>query len=128
MNFKDILAQDIHNVFLNPQEFAEIRTVRYDGETYPDIPLSLQELEAADRQRLSACGFGRGGTDGTPGLHQVGGVLFCAVSDLGGKIPKQGNTIQISTREGGTYFRRYTVGLVGCEMGMLRIELEGIGE
>ena len=36
--FKDILKQDICNVFLNPDEFAEIRTVRYDGMEYPDIP------------------------------------------------------------------------------------------
>ena len=128
MNFKDIIAQDIHNVFLNPQEFAEIRTVRYDGETYPDIPVSLQELEVADRQRLSVGGFGKGRSDGAAGLYQKSCVLFCAVSDLGGQVPRQGNSIQISTREGSIHFRRYTIGLVGNEMGMLRLELEAIGE
>lgn len=127
-SFKDIIAQDVHGVFLNPEEFAEARTVRYDGETYPDIPVSLQELEATDRQRLSVGGFGKGRSDGAPGLYQQNCVLFCAVSDLGGKVPKQGNSIQISTREGGTRFRRYTIGLVGNEMGMLRLELEAIGE
>ncbi len=126
--FKDILKQDICNVFLNPDEFAEIRTVRYDGMEYPDIPVSLQELEATDRQRLSVSGFGRGRTDGAPGLYQQNCVLCCAVSDLGGKIPKQGNSIQISTREGSIYFHRYSIGLVGNEMGMLRLELEAIGD
>ena len=63
MTFKDVIAQDIHNVFLNSSEFAEIRTVRYDGEEYPDIPVSLQDLEATDRQRLSVSGFGRGRTE-----------------------------------------------------------------
>lgn len=128
MNFKDIVRQDIHAVFLNPAELAELRTVRYDGEEYPDIPVSLQELETADRQRLSASGFGRGGMDGAPGLYQATGVLFCAAGDLGGKIPKQGNAIQISPRTGGGLFMNYRVGLVGNTMGMLRIELEGTGE
>ncbi len=128
MTFKKAVARDVHAVFLNAGELAELRTVRYDGEEYPDIPVSLQELEAADRQRLSASGFGRGGTDGAPGLYQVTGVLFCAAADLGGHVPKQGNRIQLNTREGGVFFRTYRVGLVGNEMGMLRIELEGTGE
>lgn len=128
MNFKDIVARDIHAVFLNPEELAEPRTIRYDGEEYPDIPVSLQDLEAADRQRLSANGFGRGGSDGAPGLYQVSGVLFCAASDLGGKVPKQGKTIQINSQRNGTFFRKYRIGLVGNTMGMLRIELEGTGE
>lgn len=128
MTFKDVVAQDIHSVFLNPAELAELRTIRYDGEEYPDIPVSIQELEAADRQRLSASGFGRGGSDGAAGLYQLGAVLFCALSDLGGTVPKQGNPIQISTQTGGAFFRTYYVGLVGCEMGILRIELRGTGE
>lgn len=128
MTFKEVVSRDIHAVFLNPAELAEPRTVRYDGEEYPDIPVSLQELEAADRQRLSASGFGRGGSDGALGLYRVKGVLFCAASDLGGRVPKQGNELQINARQGGTFFKTYRVGLVGNEMGMLRIELEGTDE
>lgn len=128
MNFKDIVARDVHAVFLNPAELAELRTIRYDGEEYPDIPVSLQDLEAADRQRLSVSGFGRGGADGALGLYQVSGVLFCAVSDLGGEVPKQGSRIQINSRPGGTFFREYQIGLVENTMGMLRIELERTGD
>ncbi len=128
MTFKDVVRQDIHNVFLNPAELAEKRTVRYDGAEYPDIPVSLQELEGAERQRLSPSGFGRGRTDGAAGLRQFSGVLFCALSDLGGTIPEHGNLIQVSTQEGGAFFRRYFVGRVGCEMGMLVIELKGTRE
>lgn len=126
--FKQLLMRDVHQVFLNPEELAELRTIRYDGAEYPDIPVSLQEPECTERQRLSASGFGRGGTDGAAGLHQFCGVLFCARSDLGGTVPKQGNSIQISTQTGGAFFRRYFVGRVGCEMGMLVIDLEGTGE
>ena len=39
MSFKDMLTDDIHNVFLNVDEFAEKRTVEYDGERYEDIPI-----------------------------------------------------------------------------------------
>ena len=41
MSFKDMVAADIHGVFLNLDEFAEKLTVVYDGETYADIPIVL---------------------------------------------------------------------------------------
>ncbi len=31
MSFKDMVADDIHNVFLNLEELAEKRTIEYDG-------------------------------------------------------------------------------------------------
>lgn len=34
--FKDMVAKDVHSVFLNLDEFAEKRTIRYDGEEYQD--------------------------------------------------------------------------------------------
>ena len=126
--FKDVVARDIHAVFLNPEELAELRTVRYAGEVYIDIPVSLQELGTEERTRLRASGFGRGGPGGARGLYRIKGVLFCAAGDLGGHVPKQGNELQINTRQGGTFFKTYRAGLVGNEMGMLRIELEGTDE
>ena len=38
MNFKDVIARDIHNVFLNTEEFASEYTVQYDGKTYAKVP------------------------------------------------------------------------------------------
>ena len=46
MSFKDMLADDIRDVFLNLDEFAEKRTVEYDGERYEDIPAVLSGLKA----------------------------------------------------------------------------------
>ena len=43
--FKEQLRRDIHKVFLNTSEFAENRTVRYDGEEYPDISVVLEGPE-----------------------------------------------------------------------------------
>ena len=40
MSFKDMVEADIRAVFLNTQEFGELRSIRYDGVTYTDIPRS----------------------------------------------------------------------------------------
>ena len=34
MSFKDMVAADIHGVFLNLDEFAETRNIWYDGTVY----------------------------------------------------------------------------------------------
>ncbi|MCI8573974.1 MAG: hypothetical protein HFF89_06030, partial [Oscillibacter sp.] len=56
MNFKDVIARDIHNVFLNTEEFASEYTVQYDGKTYAKVPASLQNQEAGEREQLTARG------------------------------------------------------------------------
>ena len=57
MSFKDMVAADIRKVFLNTDEFAELRTVRYDGMDYdgPEhrgIPIVLTGLKEQDRRQL----------------------------------------------------------------------------
>lgn len=119
--FKDMVAADIHNVFLNTDEFAELRTIRYDGEEYVDIPIVLTGLKEQDRRQLQS--------DHVQGLYLVTSVLHCALSDLGGKQPEKGGRIEINDEEGGGgFFRRFYVASSVCEMGMLRVELEAIDE
>ena len=119
--FKDMVAADIHNVFLNTDEFAELRTIRYDGETYEDIPIVLTGLKEQDRRQLQS--------DHVQGLYLVTSVLHCALSDLGGKQPEKGGRIEVNDEEGGGgFFRRFYVASSVCEMGMLRVELEAIDE
>ena len=126
MNFKDVIARDIHNVFLNTEEFASEYTVQYDGKTYAKVLASLQNQEAGEREQLTARGFGRGGSDGAPGLYRKSFVLYCAFSDLGGKEPKPGKTLLIS--DGSPLPRKFLIAAAGCEMGMLRLELEAVVE
>jgi len=114
--FKDMVSNDIHKVFLNIDEFAEKRTVRYDGETYEDIHISLIGPTKKPREQLQ--------DDHVQGLHLVAATLYCAQEDLGGKLPKPEQSIQISKREGGKFFDKYYVVASTCEMGMLRVELE----
>mgnify|MGYP000422995333 FL=1 len=119
--FKDMVAADIHNVFLNTDEFAELRTIRYDGEEYVDIPIVLTGLKEQDRRQLQS--------DHVQGLYLVTSVLHCALSDLGGKQPEKGGRIEVNDEEGGGgFFRRFYVASSVCEMGMLRVELEAIDE
>lgn len=118
--FKDMVADDVHAVFLNLDEFAEKRTIRYDGEEYQDIPIVLSGLKEQERRQLQS--------DHVQGLYLVSSVLHCALSDLGGNQPEKGMRIQINNREGGGFFREFYVASSVCEMGMLRVELEAIDE
>ena len=119
--FKEMVDADIHNVFLNTSEFAERRTIRYDGDTYEDIPVVLTGLKEQDRRQLQS--------DHVQGLYLVTSVLHCALSDLGGKQPEKGGRIEVNDEEGGGgFFRRFYVASSVCEMGMLRVELEAIDE
>ena len=113
--FKDMVADDVHAVFLNLDEFAEKRTIRYD------IPIVLSGLKEQERRQLQS--------DHVQGLYLVSSVLHCALSDLGGNQPEKGMRIQINNREGGGgFFREFYVASSICEMGMLRVELEAIDE
>ena len=118
--FKDMVRRDISKVFLNTSEFAERRSVRYDGVEYPDIPVVLEGPVQEKRDRLTA--------DHVQGLHMVTATLYCAQEDLGGKVPKQGTSMGVATREGGRFFQKYYVAASTSHMGMLHIELEAMAQ
>ena len=116
--FKDMVARDNFGVFLNCDEFAEKRTVKYDT-----LVQRLQEsgLKEKDRRQLMS--------DHAQGLYIVSSVLHCALSDLGGVQPERGQRIRINDQEGGGgFFREFYVASSFCEMGMLRVELEAVDE
>ena len=117
---KDMVAADNAAVFMNAGEFAEIRTIIYDGSSYIDIPIVLTKLKEKDRRQLV--------TDHVQGLYLVTTVLHCKLSDIGGELPEKGQYIKINDEEGGEYFYRYRVAASGCSMGMVRAELEAIDE
>lgn len=121
--FKDMVAADNLAVFLNDGEFADRRTVRYDGAVYADIPIVLSGIKQSDRPVMVSSG------DHGQGLYLASAVLHCALSDLGGNQPEKGTRIRINDKEGGGgFYREYYVAASDCEMGMLRVELEAIDE
>ena len=114
--FKDMVAADVNDVFLNLGEFAEKRTVMYDGDTYTDIPIVLTGLKQQHRRQLT--------TDHGQGLY-----LNAPVLRLGRKTAGEGARIRINDEEGGGgFFREFYVAFSSCEMGMLRVELEAVDE
>ena len=120
MSFKDRGNRDIGKVFLDTRFFAENRTIRYDGEEYPDIPVSLQETGEDERQPKA--------DDHAQGFYLVRAVLFCAQDGLSGAMPEQGTWLEINSPEAPYFFERYRVISSFSEMGMLRIELEVTGQ
>lgn len=114
--FKDMVAADIHGVFLNNQEFAEDRTVKYDGNVFEDISVVLNGIKQSERKQLVF--------DHTQGLYLVTDIMHCALSDLGGHMPEKGRIISISEPDVPGFFRDYLVASVQNTDGMLRIELE----
>lgn len=115
-----MIARDIRKVFLNVDEFAEKRSVRYDGEEFPDIPVVLEGPVQEKRSRLT--------DDHIQGLHMLTATLYCAQEDLGGKVPKQGAGLEITTREGGAFYQKYYVVASASRMGMLHVELEAMAQ
>jgi hypothetical protein len=111
------------NVFLSTDKFADLRTVKYNGKSYVDIPIILAKLRETDKPVTT------GQDGGVQGLFRVSAVLRCAQSDLDGAEPEQGQRIEINHQEGGGgFFSDYTVVTSGCDMGMLRLELGAVDE
>lgn len=108
------------DVFLNQDEFAEERTIIYDGTTYKNVKVIISGMKEKDRRQLVS--------DHRQGLFLVSSVLHCLKSELGDNQPEQGQRIKISSADNPEYFEAYYVASSVCEMGMLRVELEARGE
>ena len=114
---RDMMEADLKGVFLNIDEYGDLRTVVYDGTTYENIPVVLSGAKERDRSAASS--------DHAQGLYLVQSVMHCAKSDLGVQ-PEKGTRIRISDDDG--FLREYYVAQSDCELGMLRIQLEDIEE
>ena len=122
MGFKDMVEEDNKRVFLNQSEFADIHTVKYDGDTYADIPVLL--IKAKELKRPVTI------TDHRQGVHLVTVTAYMARRDLNGVIPEQKRRISIDDGEalGETFFRDYRIVTSDCENGMITLELEAHDE
>jgi len=124
--FKAAILSENKDVFLNTSEYGELRTIKYDGEEYVDIPIVITGYKGQDRER-NVVQSGR--RDQAQGLYKVTSLLNCDISDLGGKQPENGQRIKINKQEGGGgFFREFYVVSSVCEMGMLNVELGEIDE
>lgn len=117
MSFRDMVANDNMQVFLNCDEFADEHTIVYDGETYEHVKCVITQLKEKDRTTTMR--------DHVQGLYLVSAVLHCALADLNNVVPEKGGKIKVSE---GAFLRTYYVAQSGCVMGMIRLELEAIDE
>ena len=117
MSFKDMVAADNLGVFLNTQDFAEDHDIRYDGVTYNGVPCVLTKLKEKDRSTSMS--------DHAQGIYLVTATLHCHLDDIGGIVPEKGGKILISD-DG--FMQRFFVAQSGCDMGMVRLELEALDE
>ncbi len=118
MSFKDQLAADVKNVFLNANEFAETHNVKYDGVLYENIPVVLTKIKERNRQAFK--------DDIMQGVYQVGAVAHIALSDLNGVVPEHGHEIRIDDKSSpdNPYYVQYRIVTSDCECGMVTLELE----
>lgn len=119
-SFKAQFDQDWKRVFCNVREFAEHRTVEYDGEQYIDIPVVMSSLTEKERNQLQS--------DHAQGLYLVSLVLYCSLGDLDGNQPEKGARLKIKDQGDSGFFREFYVASSACQMGILQVELEAIDE
>ena len=128
VGFAGAVESDITVVFLNPAEFGELRTIQYDGKTYEDIPVVLNGNIQQNRFNARKDPTRQPAQDHMQGIYLASCLLHCKLSDLGGNRPEKGARLSISAEEGSSFFQNYYVASSNVEMGMLRIELEGMDE
>lgn len=101
MTFKARLAADLHAVFLNPAEFAELAEVA----AHPAVPVVEENLEL-EMPQLS---------DDRPGVSYEGVTLYVAASD----VPDELHTGKATTYCGEQWYVLST----DCEAGLRTIRL-----
>lgn len=117
-SFKEMVLKDNLTTFCNTEEFAYLRTIKYDGATYQDVHVVMSKLKEKDRHASSK--------DHAHGLYLVSAVVHFPVDELGGYVPEKGCKISITDETG--FPKQYYVAQSGCDHGMVRLELEGLDE
>ncbi len=122
MGFKEMVERDNAAVMLNVGEFAEYRTIKFDGNEYGHIPVVLTNVKQSDRTVLQS--------DHMEGVYLVTAKAYFNALDVGGNIPEKGKRFEIDDGEalGKPFFRKYRVATSENAMGMICVELEAYDE
>lgn len=82
--FKDIIASDVHGVFLNTEEFSDIHAV--NGK---EMAVQIDENEQIEREKRF--------NQNMDGIYVNQKLIYVAASDFG-PLPKQGSVLQLDKR------------------------------
>lgn len=81
MNFKDIVKKDVHNIFMNADEFSDIHMI--NGK---DMAVQIDTNELIERQKLQS--------QDMDGIHKNQRLIYVAADDFG-PMPKQGAVLNM---------------------------------
>ena len=84
MSFKDIIEDDVHGVFMNPQEFSEMHTV--NG---VEMAVQIDSNEQIEREKRF--------NQHMDGIYLNEKLIYVAASDFG-PLPKQGSILTLDKR------------------------------
>ncbi len=90
MTFREMISDDVSDVFLNPDEFGELHTV--NGRE--NVPLVTDDYELLNREKFKNNNVKDDGTS----LNR--GIIYVKASDIG-RLPKTGRQLTID----GIHFR-----------------------
>lgn len=110
-NFKQLLRQDLKGTFYRTDEFAELRTVEYDGKM-KKIPVIFASDLIGNRKVTVK--------DKAEGLYKVSVVIRIQLESWG-STPRKGKTLYIDEEE-------YRISTVSSEDGEIILGLERIDE
>jgi hypothetical protein len=117
LDFKAQVKRDIHNVFLNADEHADLIKVEYNDRA-KIIPVVIDNDEARDRGRLS--NDSSTGGQKIQGIHVADMVVYISFEDLG-IVPRKDRRIKIGVCE-------YSIIKVSFDEGMITLDLEEYDE
>lgn len=84
MGFKDIVKADVHNIFLNLEEFADTHIVNGN-----EIPVLIDNNEQIEREKRI--------NQNMDGIYTNQRLIYVAASDFG-PLPKQGSLLTLDKR------------------------------
>ena len=103
MTFKDIIANDVHQTFLNIEEFSDMHVV--NG---VEMPVQIDSNEQIEREKRYS--------QNIDGMYMNQKLIYVAASDYG-PLPKQGSMLTLDGR-------KYRVADAIDEYGVYSITLE----
>ena len=84
MSFKDIITDDVHGVFMNPEEFSEMHTVNGI-----EMAVQIDSNEQIEREKRF--------NQHMDGIYLNQKLIYVAASDFG-PLPKQGSILTLDKR------------------------------
>lgn len=126
MSFKEQVAADLENVFLNLGEFADVKKVRYDGDVYDGVSVVFTRAKEEDRKIVYTSEH----PNAMQGLYAASVVAHLRIADVGGVLPEKGRYIAFDdgTSRGAVFWRKFRIAESAENMGLARLDLEAIDE